>query len=127
MIYENAKYSNANQTKISVDINGVASAVGKNKSNRHYKEMLAQKISITKFTQPKMTKDEFRFYANAELDRVDKEDIPVDLWEGFTAAKKTKFINYKQALRDAPDTVSLTGVKRGDKAAAIAKLPAKPV
>ena len=124
--FANAKYINAAETMISVDINGVTKTVPKNQGNRDYAEMLVQSITPVSYVAVEMNMTEFRVYRTRELDRIDKEEIPVDLWEVMSSGDKTAWTTHKQALRDLPATVSLTGVNRGDEAAAVAKFPAQP-
>lgn len=47
-------------------------------------------------------KQALRSERNARLDSIDKNEIPVDLWDDMTATQKTKYKALKQKLKDMP-------------------------
>jgi|TARA_Y100000310_G_scaffold4047_1_gene4966 hypothetical protein len=49
MLIENAKYINEEETEMRVTIDGALYTVPKDLSNRHYKEIVAQEISIAAY------------------------------------------------------------------------------
>ncbi len=47
-------------------------------------------------------KQVLRAERNARLDAIDKNDIPVDIWDDMSVTQKTKYKVKKQKLRDMP-------------------------
>ena len=122
---KNIKFSNAENSCLTLTIGGESWSVPANKGDVIFDEITKQGITPEAFKQSDMPVEEFQAYCNQALSAA-YHQIPVDIWEDMTADNKSKWKAYLNKIRKLPDTAKLTGIKPGDIDAALKLMPKQP-
>jgi hypothetical protein len=97
VMFENLKYANANNSIISATLNGAQLSIPVAPGNADYDEIVEQGLAIAAYTPPAITWADIRSERDSLL-------AATDWWAVSDRAMSLDETNYRQALRDLPQT-----------------------
>jgi hypothetical protein len=94
---ENLRYGDEDNTSILAEVNGATISIPVYSGNRHYDEIVEQGLAIAAYTPPAITWADIRSKRDSLL-------AATDWWAVSDRAMSLDETNYRQALRDLPQT-----------------------
>lgn len=119
-------FTDATGQCVHAEIDGEPYTISKASGDPIWGEIEKRKIKIAAFPDADMNHLEFSRHCQSEIERIYREEIPVDLWDEMTDALKAKWKKHLKALRSLKKSASLKGVPRRDVEAAKSKFPKLP-